>query len=358
MTAAQFGRILVHWYESNPRDLAWKGTRDPYLIWISEIILQQTRVDQGTPYYEKFISKFPTISDLAKASEAEVLKIWEGLGYYSRARNLHATARYIVEQYNGILPGSYDQLLKLKGIGPYTAAAISSFAFDQPHPAIDGNVSRFIARLDGVTDPLESSTFRKKISDFLNLAILYEKPSDFNQALINFGAMVCKPGKPLCESCPFQENCQAFQSSMQTNIPFKSKRIARKMRFFHFFHFEVKGHLFIEKRSGKDIWHNLYTLPWVETNTDSRFSSFPDMLFDNKYAEFVKPSTYSIAPTVTLKQILTHQLVTGHFYKISCHEVQNQINQPFHLVDSKNLSNFAFPKIIRTYFAESGILPD
>ena len=265
-----FSQKLLKWYKINQRNLPWRDVDDPYKIWLSEIILQQTRVQQGMPYYEKFILTFPTVYDLAKASEDEILKLWEGLGYYSRARNMHFTAKYIVEELHGKFPNNYADLLKLKGVGNYTAAAIASFAFKEAVAAVDGNVYRVLARIFGIKDDIMSNQAKKIFQSLANELIPKNQPDIFNQAMMDLGSMVCKPKQPLCETCFMQEECFAFRHDEIVNLPVKSKKIKVKKRFFHFLLLEnADKNIVIEQRSDNDIWKNLYQFPLIETNLEA-----------------------------------------------------------------------------------------
>lgn len=264
-----FSKKILHWYSENKRSLPWRATTDPYCIWLSEIMLQQTRVAQGTPYYIKFIKQFPTVYDLANASEEEVLKLWQGLGYYSRARNLHYTAKIIVEDYNGHFPDTYEELIKLKGVGDYTASAIASISFNQPEPVVDGNVYRVLSRYFGIDIPINSS---KGIAYFKNLArelLSHENIRDYNQAIMEFGAIQCTPKKPFCLSCPLNETCIAHQTNSIDIYPAKLKKAKIKKRFFNYLVvLDDDGNTHLIKRTGKGIWRNLYEFPLLETQQE------------------------------------------------------------------------------------------
>jgi A/G-specific adenine glycosylase len=264
-----FSKKILHWYSENKRSLPWRITTDPYNIWLSEIMLQQTRVAQGTPYYIKFIKHFPTVYDLANASEEEVLKLWQGLGYYSRARNLHFTAKVIVEEYNGHFPDTYKELMKLKGVGDYTASAIASISFNQPEPVVDGNVYRVLSRYFGIDIPINSS---KGIAYFKNLArelLNRENIRDYNQGIMEFGAIQCAPKNPLCLSCPLNETCIAYQTNSIDKYPTKLKKAEIKKRYFNYLVvLDDDGNTHLIKRSGKDIWRNLYEFPLLETKQE------------------------------------------------------------------------------------------
>jgi A/G-specific adenine glycosylase len=264
-----FSKIILLWYSENKRSLPWRNTIDPYRIWLSEIMLQQTRVAQGTPYYIKFTEQFPTVYDLADASEEKVLKLWQGLGYYSRARNLHFTAKKIVEEYNGNFPDTYEELLKLKGVGDYTASAIASISYSRPEPVVDGNVYRVLSRYFGVELPINAS---EGITYFKNLArkvLSSENIRDYNQGIMEFGAIQCAPKKPLCLSCPLNETCAALQTNSIDKYPVKLKKAKVKKRFFNYLVvLDKQRNTHLIKRSGKDIWQNLYEFPLLETREE------------------------------------------------------------------------------------------
>ena len=264
---------LVSWKRQHPRDLPWKETKDPYKIWVSEIILQQTRVEQGTPYYLKFIDAFPSIQDLANATTDEVLACWKGLGYYSRARNMHETAKYLVKEKAGKFPKGYAEIIKLKGIGPYTAAAILSFAFNQKYPVLDGNVIRLVSRLFRIEGKRNSTTFVNQCYQFLNkLMELNQDPALFNQAIMDFGSKVCTPKNPNCEDCVLNEFCGAYLNNQVYLFPPAKKKIKKRKRCFHYFVAKRKKELLLSRRNQKDIWHKLYTFPELESQTGKAFT--------------------------------------------------------------------------------------
>lgn len=261
-------KSLTHWYSVNKRNLPWRETKKPYFIWLSEIILQQTQVRQGLPYYETFILKYPTVNDLASASESEVLKLWQGLGYYSRARNLHSTAKYIVEELQGEFPKDYKGLIRLKGIGDYTASAIASICYNEVCAVVDGNVFRFLSRYYGIRTPINTSSGQKEFKKLAQQLISKKYPAEFNQAIMDFGGMQCKPKKPDCTVCPFQNNCIAYQENTITELPVKLKAGKIVKKHFNFLVFVSKNHkTIIEKRKGSGIWQNLYQFPLVESLT-------------------------------------------------------------------------------------------
>ena len=265
MNTRQFFRAsLFEWFGQNHRPMPWKGERDPYKIWLSEIILQQTRVEQGLPYYQRFVSKYPDVHTLADAPEDEVLKLWEGLGYYSRARNLHAAAQVISRKMAGKFPDTFESIRALKGVGDYTAAAIASFAFDLPHAVLDGNVYRVLARYFGIETPIDTATAKKEFALLSQQLLDPARPGDFNQALMDFGATHCTPQQPKCANCPLESHCVAFQTNKVPGLPVKSKTLIKKDRFFIYLIVHYKGATFVRKRTGKDIWQNLWEFPMIE----------------------------------------------------------------------------------------------
>lgn len=303
------GNKLINWYQENKRELPWRNTTDPYKIWLSEIILQQTRVQQGLPYYEKFTNQFPTINDLADASEQDVLLLWQGLGYYSRARNMHYTAKIIVDKYNGNFPENHNEILTLKGVGEYTAAAIASFAFDKPFPVLDGNVFRFISRLFGIEKPIDTSTGKKEITKALDLIFNSQKPALFNQAIMEFGATHCTPKKPKCDTCIFNMQCEALGSKKVMSIPVKkgkTKILKVNHTYMCFIH---DNKTYIEKRTA-GIWKNLYQFPLIEEDIK------PDGITKivNRYLK--TPSKFEISDVFDSTHILSHRKIQASFYTI------------------------------------------
>jgi len=346
-----FVKQLLQWHKlQNQRKLPWKSLKDPYKIWLSEIILQQTRVEQGLPYYQKFIEHYPKIEQLANAHENQVLKLWQGLGYYSRARNLHFTAKYVVKDLKGKFPDNYKDLLKLKGVGPYTAAAIASFAYGLPHAVVDGNVNRVISRYYGIKLPIDEAEGRKQIDEISNKNISKVNPAHYNQAIMDFGATVCKPAKPTCESCPLQTGCYALKHEMIGELPLKVKKIKKKTRYFNYLVFEAANGTYLQKRTGNDIWKNLYEFPLVEHKTAFTKSELTYYLNSN----FSKIDVLKIEPSVTTKHLLTHQTIYVSFYKILVNRLpKNEIN--LILTNDASFSKFAIPKVIDWYLSENNL---
>lgn len=263
-----FTSTLLQWFDQHHRQLPWRGETDPYKIWISEIILQQTRVVQGIGYYHRFLETFPTVTALATADEADVLKVWQGLGYYSRARNLHAAAKSIQQDFNGKFPSNYHDIRKLKGVGNYTAAAIASIAFALPYPAVDGNVLRFVARYNGIFDNIATEATRKTIESVCQKWIPSDCPGTFNQAMMEMGATLCTPKNPDCENCPFATHCFAAQNQQVEQLPVKEQTLKIKNRFFHYLVFIKDNCTILQKRTSDDIWKNLYEFPLEETQCE------------------------------------------------------------------------------------------
>lgn len=308
--------MLVSWYKSNKRDLPWRHTRDPYNIWLSEIILQQTRVDQGTPYYLKFIEKYPTVSILAAAPIDDILRTWQGLGYYSRARNLHKCAIIIVDKYNGVFPSNRQELIKLPGIGPYTSAAIASIAFGKREAVIDGNVVRVITRLFGIEEDIgerKTSIIIEKIAEELISNVM---PDIFNQAIMEFGALHCKPKNPSCHACDFIGLCSAQKNGTQQTIPFKAKKIKIRTRYLHYLILEINNKYFLRKRVGQDIWKGLFEFFLIEVDAENSFDQLelPEIMIENSQKwEIVNES-------IIYKHQLTHQKIICKFYNIKLDE--------------------------------------
>jgi A/G-specific adenine glycosylase len=259
-----FATTIIAWYKKNARDLPWRNTRDPYKIWLSEIILQQTRVDQGMEYYHRFVNRFRTICDLASASENEILKMWQGLGYYSRARNLHGTAKQICDLHHGNFPESYNALLRLKGIGPYSAAAISSFAFDEAKAVVDGNVYRVLSRFFGMHNDISSTQVQAKFRELAQEILPPKKAAIYNQAIMEFGAMQCVPKNPDCSKCPISQACMAYSQQLVHQLPVKIKKTKAKSRHIVYFVFRKGNFYFIQQRDDSSIWKNMFDFPGIE----------------------------------------------------------------------------------------------
>ena len=305
-----FSKTLKTWYSVNKRDLPWRQTVEPYNIWLSEIILQQTQVKQGLPYYSAFLSEFPTVFHLANAPESAVLKLWQGLGYYSRARNLHAAAKYITSELNGQFPNTYKGLIELKGVGDYTASAIASICFNEVAAVVDGNVYRVLARYFGISTPINSTKGAKEFKLLAQELIDKKDPATFNQAIMEFGATQCKPQSPDCLICPFNIGCFAFNENKVSNFPVKTKAAKAKKKYFNFLVIESKNNqTVIEKREGKGIWQNLYQFPLVETNKDMDFEDFNNQI---KAINLLKNINFELS--LYNSESIVHKLSHQHLY--------------------------------------------
>ncbi|MEY4933955.1 MAG: hypothetical protein RIS64_314 [Bacteroidota bacterium] len=348
-----FTKTLLHWHDVNPRPMPWSGEKNPYRIWLSEIILQQTRVEQGLPYYNKFIETYPTVSDLAAAPEDSVMRLWQGLGYYSRARNLHEAAKHVSENLKGCFPNDYDALLKLKGVGSYTAAAIASFAFDLPHAVLDGNVYRVLSRFWGIEtpidDPLAKTLFTKLAHELLDK----NQSARYNQAIMNFGAMQCVPQSPNCSKCPMRENCQAFATNRVNELPIKSKKIDKTFRFFNYLFIQEDNEIWLHKRVEKDIWQNLYEFPMIETNKllEDEFELITYINADerNLFDEKEVKNMQILQKSPVFKQILTHRKIIAIFWVVNICTKKMSKKTNFFKTSPENLITFALPKVISDY---------
>ncbi|WP_238388115.1 A/G-specific adenine glycosylase [Hymenobacter sediminis] len=313
-----FATALLNWYPRHRRDLPWRHTRDPYAIWLSEVILQQTRVKQGLPYYLDFISSYPTVHDLAAAPQDEVLRHWQGLGYYSRARNMHHTAQQVVQEFGGVFPGTYDGLLKLRGVGQYTAAAIASFAYDERVAVLDGNVYRVLARVFGLTQDIAAPASRKVFQQLADTLIPAEHPAEFNQAIMEFGAIQCTPVKPDCLFCPLQSQCYAFQHGMVQELPVKSKAKASRTRYFHYLVLRHEDTLYMRKRGPKDIWEGLYDFALHEADTADLPAQHVVDAVELLGGRFVANGAEE--PVHSLRHVLSHQKVEARFHLVQLAE--------------------------------------
>jgi A/G-specific adenine glycosylase len=309
-----FSKKLKHWYSNNKRDLPWRQTKDPYFIWLSEIILQQTQVNQGLPYYGRFIEKFPSVYHLASADESAVLKLWQGLGYYSRARNLHETAKYIVNELDSNFPDNYNDLIKLKGVGDYTASAIASICFNEAAAVVDGNVYRVLSRYFGIDTPINSSKGAKEFKQLAQELIDLKDPATFNQAIMEFGATQCKPQNPDCLICPFNDSCVAFSENRINELPVKIKTAKAKNKHFNFLVLISSDEkTILEKREGKGIWQNLYQFPLIETNKGLAFEAF-NSLVENHPLLKEKPFVMSLYNEIEIIHKLSHQHLHTKFW--------------------------------------------
>lgn len=341
----EFRKSLNRWYLDHKRDLPWRNTNDPYKIWLSEIILQQTRVNQGLSYYLKFEKNYPNIFNLADAEEDKLMKDWEGLGYYSRARNLHASAKYICSELEGVFPNKYSDIIKLKGVGEYTAAAISSFAFQEAQAVLDGNVFRFLSRYFGIDLPINSGEGKKYFNKMAQDLLDKKDPATYNQAIMEFGALQCVPKSPDCENCVFQDSCSAFKTDRVKELPVKKKVVYNRSRFFHFYYLERGEEIALEKREQKDIWSKLYQFPLLEGNEISEF----DKLLEMPEAQLIlKELNLTLKETVDLKpHKLSHQTIFSRVFRL---EVQNgKASERFDWFLKAEINELGFPRPLRIF---------
>jgi len=341
-----FSSKIISWYRANPRELPWRGTTDPYKIWLSEIILQQTRVAQGLPYYYAFAEAYPSVQDLAAAPESDVLRLWQGLGYYSRARNLHSCAKYITNELGGKFPESYQELLKLKGVGSYTAAAIASFAFGEVKAVVDGNVFRVLARYFGIETDIASGKAKKEFEELANKLIPEGDPAEYNQAMMDFGARLCVPKNPACGECLLRNTCFAYQNSLVKVLPVKINKTKVKERNLHYFVIRCGDHWVWKKRGSGDIWEGLHDFPVSEeklVNLATLSSALPKPI----------PRKY--------RHILSHQRLNASFSEVEIPEEKYQElsqwcdNEDYMLVAESEIEYLAKPKLIVNFLNDQGI---
>jgi len=345
-----FTRNLIRWHNHNPRPLPWSdGSCDPYRIWLSEIIMQQTRIEQGTSYYLGFINKYPNVQGLASASIDDVLRMWEGLGYYTRARNMHKAAVYIARNLNGKFPDTYGSLLNLPGIGPYSAAAIASFAFNLPHVVVDGNVKRLVARFAGITNSVDDPKTHKEIHHIASDFMKGSSPALFNQAIMNFGALVCKP-LPLCEICPLSKRCYAINHNMVSALPVRRKKQPLRARYLHFLVLQHDDKILMCKREKKDIWNGLYSFPHVEKSSvrspgsAQLFSAAVSLAGKNVLIEKGLPVVYT--------QTLSHQTITGRFHAYRVTKRPRLVQSDSVWIPVSSLDRYGKPRMIVRYLED------
>ena len=341
--------ILLNWYFENARDLPWRKTKDPYKIWLSEVILQQTTVRQGLPYYNSFVHHFPTVQHLAEADQDTVLKLWQGLGYYSRARNLLAAAKHICEKHKGHFPENYEDIIKLPGVGPYTAAAVLSFAFNKEYVVVDGNVNRVASRLFGIIDDIRSKESQQSIKGFLNQMIKHTEPEVFNQAIMEFGALQCVPNKPDCQLCPFMNSCYAYKNKLVSTLPLKTKKPAKRLRYFNYLILlDSSQNTIIRKREKKDIWRGLFEFPLIETQEIAESIKDLEISYDALPVSVSKSKTY--------KHILTHQKIIAQFFVLHTEKALEGLVEPGDiLVPYSKLQDYAVPRLIDLYLNDLSI---
>ncbi len=346
-----FTGTLLRWYGMNKRSLPWRSTKDPYKIWLSEVILQQTRVEQGLPYYMKFTEAFPTVRHLANANEEKVMKLWQGLGYYSRARNLHHTAKVIVKDLNGKFPSAYEQIIRLKGIGQYTAGAIASFAFGEARTVVDGNVFRFFSRYFGIKTPIDSSKGKKQFFALAEKLLDKKDPGTFNQAIMEFGARQCMPKNPGCSRCPLHASCFAYERNCVSSLPVKKSKTRVRNRWFNYLVVNDGKNVLLNKRNGNDIWKGLYDFPLIESS--KKLS--PEKIFSSQaFKQIVKGKFTVQKVSNSYKHQLSHQTIHAQFVRISSRfKVQDS---KFKVVRTSSIKKFALPRLIERYLQEE--IPD
>lgn len=344
-----FRNGLLAWNKSeNVREMPWKGEKNPYWIWVSEIVLQQTRVEQGLKYYERFIAAFPTVGDLADAPQQQVFKLWEGLGYYSRCKNLIASAKYIKENLAGQFPGDYETILSLKGVGTYTAAAISSFAFNLPYAVLDGNVFRVLSRIFDRENPIDSTEGKKMFAALAEEILPKENSAIYNQAIMDFGATICKP-VPQCPACFFKRDCKAFLKGKQQALPVKAKQVSVKKRWFNYIVVSSKKKYALRQRTQKDIWQNLYEFPLLETEKSVSEKEF--LVLARQTFNIDEAKIKGQAKAFEISQRLTHQLI--HFRFIHFEIDHPDLLSGFTWVSRRKLMTYAFPKTLHNYVRQN-----
>jgi A/G-specific adenine glycosylase len=341
-----FKNTLTNWYSENKRELPWRKTRNPYFIWLSEIILQQTQVKQGLPYYQAFVKQYPTIFDLANANEESVLKLWQGLGYYSRARNLHTTAKHIAFNLNGVFPNNYKDLIKLKGVGDYTASAIASIAFNEVAAVVDGNVYRVLSRYFGIDTPINSTQGIKEFKKLATSLIDKNQPATFNQAIMEFGAIQCKPKNPYCIVCPFKVSCIALQKNKITSLPIKLKKTKVTTKYFNFLVcIDKTKHILLEKRIGNGIWQNLYQFPLVESEKSLSINEFHLLNLKETFLNTTK-FEYSLYNEIDKIHKLSHQHLHTKFWIIEVDKL------PKDAIPVEQLTSYPAPVLISDFINE------
>ena len=340
----EFARLLIEWYHEHKRDLPWRNTNDPYLIWISEIILQQTRVAQGYAYYQRFIERFPNLESLAAAEENEVLKYWQGLGYYSRARNLHQAAISV----NGVFPVKYEDILKLKGVGTYTAAAICSFAYNQPHAVVDGNVYRVLSRFFGINEPIDSGKGKKIFASLAHDLLDKIQPALYNQAIMDFGALQCTPLSPDCTVCPFKNRCFAFNHNMVSSLPIKQNKTKTSERFFYYLLIRDNGNIYLNKRTENDIWKNLYELNLIESNTAL---AVDDFIRKQEFASIFKEnSVVNVRLLNKTKHVLSHRIIYADFYELEAQDIKMDFLSKYTRLNMADLELYPVSRLMHNFF--------
>lgn len=347
MDGNTIGEQLIVWYEANKRDLPWRTTTDPYLIWISEIILQQTRVIQGLDYFNRFVTRFPDVKSLADAQEDEVMKFWQGLGYYSRARNLHVAAREVVLRFKGCFPEKYEDVLSLPGIGAYTAAAICSFAYKQPYAVLDGNVFRVLARVFGIDMPIDNGKGKKYFAELAQELLDNRRPDLYNQAIMDFGAVQCLPKSPDCKVCPLLDKCFAFADGQIDKLPMKEGKTVVKARYFNYLHICCRGEVLLGQRTAKDIWQKLYEFPLIETNQPVDYEELQQTELFKRLFEGVGEIRV-IRMVRAPKHVLSHRIIYACFYEIETDAFVSGMSS-YLKVRKCDVENYAVSRLMEQY---------
>ena len=342
-----FSATLLKWYQTHKRDLPWRRTREPYHIWICEIIMQQTRISQGLEYYLRFIDRFPSPQVLAEATEDEVLKYWQGLGYYSRARNLHAAAKSM----NGVFPETYEEVRSLKGVGDYTAAAICSISYNMPYAVVDGNVYRVLSRVFGINTPIDSPSGKKEFTALAQKLLDKKHPGDFNEALMDFGATCCTPQAPLCAECPYNKKCVAYLEGKVDSLPVKAQKTKVTERFFHYIYVEQGGKTWLHKRGAGDVWQNLYEPPLVET---PRALPEKKWIASTSYTELFSIHTPQLLAG-PLKHVLSHRVIHADLYNVVL-PPSAKVPEGFIRIAKKDLPKYAVSRLVQKLLEKGGVL--
>lgn len=340
--------VLKEWYKDNKRDLPWRNTADPYVIWISEIILQQTRVDQGLSYFNRFLEKYPSVDLLAEAEESDVLKLWQGLGYYSRARNLHAAAKFIADRHRGIFPSDYEGILELKGVGEYTAAAVVSFAYNKAYAVVDGNVYRVLSRIFAIDEPIDGSKGKRMFADLAQSLLDQDYAGLHNQAIMEFGALQCVPTSPDCSGCPASNMCLAYAQNKVSLYPVKAVKQKIRNRYFNYLDVRINDDMLLHKREQKDIWQNLYELPLIET---AEVVSVEGLLFDERFLElFGDKPEMKIRCVTQMKHVLSHQIIYANFYQVEVSDMLSDNN--FIKIKTEDIEDYPVSRLVHKYLEQ------
>lgn len=340
-----FQTEIIAWYMQNKRALPWRDTRNSYIIWLSEIILQQTRVEQGLPYFNKFLEAFPTVQDFASAPEGQILKLWQGLGYYSRGRNMLVTAKQVLVEHQGVFPTSYNVLIKLKGVGDYTAAAISSFSSDEERPVVDGNVFRVLSRYFGIDTAINSTNGKKQFTELARDLIQGQRPSLYNQAIMEFGALQCKPKSPPCQICPIQADCFARKNNLVNQLPVKDKKLKKRLRYFNYFVAIDGERVLIHQRTQSDIWQEMYDFPLLET--DASYQNDKDAFIHDVKHMFGNESV--VTHLGQKKHLLTHQTIYVEFFALDNYIINFNQNADIKWVSLSEFEQLPQPKVIANF---------